>query len=245
MIYFVGAGPGDPELITVKGRALLEKADVVIYTGSLINMELLQFCRPEARLINSASLDLEQIITIMEEAAGRNQLVVRLHTGDPSLYGATGEQMQALEARTIPFAVVPGVSSFLAAAASLPVEFTVPGESQTVIITRREGRTPVPPGESLGDLAEHGSAMVIFLSAGMAEEVQAELLTKYTADTPVAVVEKASWKEERVVRGELQDLARITREAGINKTALIMVGNFLSRRGRSKLYDKEFTHGFR
>ncbi len=245
MIYFVGAGPGDPELITLKGYQLLQKADLVIYTGSLINPELLQYCSSSCERVNSASLDLESIVALMVEAHEANRLVVRLHTGDPSLFGAIGEQMELLEASGIPFIVVPGVSSFLAAAASLKREYTVPEISQTLIITRMEGRTPVPERERLNKLAASGSSMVIFLSVGMIEQVAADLAQHYALDTPVAVVERASWPNERIVQGTLAQLADLTRAAGITKTALIMVGEFLRASGRSKLYDRDFVHEYR
>jgi precorrin-4/cobalt-precorrin-4 C11-methyltransferase len=245
VIYFVGAGAGDPELITYKGYKLLTEADLVIYAGSLVNKEILQYCKEDARIENSATMDLEEIVNSMVSAYEKGQKVVRLHTGDPSLYGAIGEQMEMLKEKGVPFTIVPGVSSFLAAAASLQREYTVPDGTQTVIITRLEGRTPVPASEKLSKLAAHGSSMAIFLSVGMIEKVVDELLEGYPPDTPAAVVEKASWPEERIITGTLKDLARMTKEAGITKTALILVGNFLSDTGRSKLYDREFTHEYR
>ena len=245
MIWFVGAGPGDPELLTIKGYKLLKQADVVVYAGSLVNEALLQNARPGARLINSAVLNLEEIVAVMIEAYRRGQQVVRLHTGDPSLYGAIGEQMQLLDEANIPYAIVPGVSSFLAAAASLKREYTVPDGTQTVIITRVEGRTPVPEQEQLRLLAQHRSSLAIFLSVGLIHKVAEELSQHYPPDTPVAVVEKASWPEERVVKGRLQELADMVTEAGIKKTALILVGEFLSKSGKSKLYDKDFSHEYR
>lgn len=246
MIWFIGAGPGDPELITLKGYKLLQSADTVIYAGSLVNKALLDFTRPNTKIYNSAELDLEEIVELMAAGHQRGENVVRLHTGDPSLYGAIGEQMDLLDRLNIPYQIVPGVSSFLAAAAALQREYTVPEETQTLIITRMEGRTPVPPAEDTKLLAAHGSSMVIFLSVDMIEKVVRQLLQGgYSLDTPAAVIEKASWPEERAVQGSLGTIAALTREAGINKTALIMVGNFLSNTGRSKLYDREFSHGFR
>lgn len=245
MIYFVGAGAGDPELITLKGYKLLREADLVIYAGSLVNPRLLEYCKEGARIENSAHMDLEAIVDLMVEADRKGETVVRLHTGDPSLYGATGEQMKRLRKLNIDFKVVPGVSSFLAAGAALKREFTVPDGTQTVILTRLAGRTPVPETEKLRDLARHKSTMAIFLSAGMIDSVVEELRQGYSPETPVAVVEKASWPEERILQGQLQDLARLVKEAGIKKTALIFVGDFLTRDGLSKLYDKGFSHEYR
>lgn len=246
MIYFVGAGPGDPELITLKGYQLLKEADLVIYAGSLVNEKMLAYTRPDIKIFNSAQLNLEEIVELMAAGHDRGEQVVRLHTGDPSLYGAIGEQMQQLDALGIPYEVVPGVSSFLAAAAAVQREYTVPDETQTLIITRIEGRTPVPPAEEMKLLAAHGSSMVIFLSVDMIEKVVEHMLQGgYSLETPAAVVEKASWPEERIVRGTLSDIAALTRAAGINKTALIMVGHFLRETGKSKLYDREFSHGYR
>jgi precorrin-4/cobalt-precorrin-4 C11-methyltransferase len=245
MIFFVGAGSGDPEFITLKGYRLLQEADLIVYAGSLVNEKILDYTRPGSRLVNSAPLDLEEIMQVMMEAHAQGDQVVRLHTGDPSLYGAIGEQMAILEQEQIPFQVIPGVSSFLAAAASLKKEYTIPDGTQTLIITRLEGRTPVPTAEKLGSLAAHGASMAIFLSIGMIDRVVTELLQEYAPDTPVAVVEKASWPEERIIQGALQDLPALIREAGIKKTALILVGKFLIDSGQSKLYDKEFTHEYR
>jgi len=245
LIFFLGAGPGDPELITLKGYRLLQEADLVVYAGSLVNEKVLEYTKPGTRLINSAHLNLEEIMSLMVEASQKGDKVVRLHTGDPSLYGAIGEQMEVLLTQQIPYQVVPGVSSFLAAAASLKKEYTVPDGTQTLIITRLEGRTPVPDKEKLSSLAAHGASMAIFLSVGMIDQVVKELLEVYAPDTPAAVVEKASWPGEQIIQGTLQDLAVKIKEAGIKKTALILVGNFLKNSGQSKLYDKEFTHEYR
>ena len=223
MIYFVGAGAGDPELITLKGYKLLQEAQLVIYTGSLINKAILKYANPGAELISSAGLNLQEIISLMEDAYNRSEKVVRLHTGDPSLYGAIGEQMEALKAKNIPFSIVPGVSSFLAAAASLKREYTVPGGTQTVIITRLEGRTHVPNGEGLQHLAAHGASMVIFLSTAMIDKVVDELLKSYSPDTPAAVVEKASCPR-RILRSFKIKLVS-NQGGGITKTALVLVEN--------------------
>ncbi|ABO51215.1 precorrin-4 C11-methyltransferase [Desulforamulus reducens MI-1] len=245
MIYFVGAGPGDPELLTVKAWRLLQQADLVVYAGSLVPQQVMGCCREDARLVDSAPLVLEDIISLMVEYHGRNQLVVRLHTGDPSIYGAIGEQMEILDKMDIPYQIVPGVSSFLAAAAAVKREYTVPGGSQTVIITRLAGRTPVPAEQELSGLARHRASLAVFLSVGMVEKVRQELLQGYEPNTPVAVVERASWPEERVCRGTLQELAQLVERAGIKRTALILVGEFLTSGGRSLLYDAGFEHGYR
>ena len=245
MIYFVGAGPGDPEYITLKGYRLIQQADLVVYAGSLVNREILSFAKESARLVDSAPLHLQEIVDCMIEAYNRGEKVVRLHTGDPSLFGAIGEQIDLLKEAGIAFQVIPGVSSFLAAAAALQREYTVPDGTQTVIITRLEGRTPVPEREALSKLASHQSSMAIFLSVGMIEQVVEQLRVSYDIQTPVAVVEKASWQEERIVRGTLADIAEKTKQVGIKKTALILVGEFLQSTGASKLYDKDFVHEYR
>jgi len=241
----VGAGPGDPELITRRGAALLERADAVIYAGSLVDPALLGLCRAGCSVYNSAEMTLEQVLDVMERFRGKE--VVRLHTGDPCLYGAIREQMDALDRLDIPYDLTPGVSSFCGAAAAAGVEYTLPGVSQSVIITRMAGRTPVPERESVAALAAHGASMVIFLSAGMLEGLQAELLKgAYTPETPAALVYKATWPEEKVVRCPLGALARTGREYGISRTALVLVGDFLSAGyERSRLYDPSFTTGYR
>ena len=245
MVHIVGAGPGDPELITVKGRRYLEEADVVIYAGSLVNPALLAVCREDAVIHNSAKMTLDEVIAVIEEAEAAGKMTVRLHTGDPAIYGAIQEQMDAMAKKGIAYDVVPGVSSFLAAAAALRQEYTLPGISQTVINTRQPGRTPVPEREQLRALAAHQSTMCIFLSITMLETVVAELIAGgYPVDTPVAVVYKATWPEQEVVRGTLADIAE--KAVHIQKTALILVGDFLRKSDkRSKLYDPTFTHACR
>jgi len=245
MVHFVGAGPGDPELITRRGAALLERAEAVIYAGSLVNPALLGLCREDCSIYDSAEMTLEQVLDVMERF--REKEVVRLHTGDPCLYGAVREQMDALDKLGIPCDLTPGVSSFCGAAAAAGAEYTLPGVSQSVIITRMAGRTPVPERESVAALAVHGASMVIFLSAGMLEALQAELLKgAYTPETPAALVYKATWPEEKVVRCPLGELARTGREYGISRTALVLVGDFLSAGyERSRLYDPAFTTGYR
>ena len=245
MVHFVGAGPGAPDLITRRGASLLERADVVIYAGSLVNPALLGLCREGCSIYNSAEMTLEQVLAVMKDA--KDQEIVRLHTGDPCLYGAIREQMDQLDELGIPYDDTPGVSSFCGAAAAANAEYTLPGVSQSVIITRMAGRTPVPERESIAALAAHGATMVVFLSAGMLEGLQQELLKgAYTEQTPAALVYKASWPEEKVVRCPLGQLAQAGKEHHISKTALVLVGDFLaSSYERSKLYDPTFTTEFR
>lgn len=247
MIHIVGAGPGAPDLITLRGAELLRQADVVIYAGSLVNPALLGLCREDCRIYNSAQMTLEEVIAVCEAAEQEGKNTVRLHTGDPSIYGAIKEQMDALRERGISYDVTPGVSSMCGAAAAIPAEYTLPGISQTVIITRMAGRTPVPAGEGIADLARHGASMVIFLSAGMLPELQMELLKgAYTEETPAALVYKATWPEERVVHTPLGRLAEAGAAHGISKTALVLVGDFLGDSyERSRLYDPTFTTEFR
>ena len=247
MVHFVGAGPGAPDLITLRGAELLRTADCIIYAGSLVNPALLGLAKTDCAVYNSAEMTLEQVLDVMGAMEAAQKTTVRLHTGDPCLYGAIREQMDALDAAGIPYDDTPGVSSFCGAAAALNAEYTLPGVSQTVIITRMEGRTPVPEREKLASLAAHGSTMVIFLSIGLVEQVQSALLQgAYTALTPAAVVYKASWPEERVVHCSIGTLAETVQQAGITKTALIVVGDFLAGSyERSKLYDPAFTTEYR
>ncbi len=250
MIHFVGAGPGATDLITLRGARLIEAADCIIYAGSLVNPELLAMARPDCAIYNSAKLHLDEVIALFEKYTAAGQTIVRLHTGDPSLYGAIREQLDALKERGIPYDLCPGVSSFAAAAAACEAEFTLPGISQSLIISRQAGRTPVPARESLQSLATHRASMAIFLSAGLTAEVQAELLAGgYPPETPVAIVYKASWPEERVLRCSLSELNAKTQEAEIRKTAMILVGDFLNEDREiyelSKLYDPEFTTEYR
>ena len=247
MIYFIGAGPGAADLITVKGKELLEKCDLCIYAGSLVNPDLLKHCKPECVIMNSAHMTLEEVIAAMVPAAQAGKLVVRLHTGDPSVYGAHREQIDLLRGYNLDYEIVPGVSSFCAAAAALKAEYTLPNVSQSVIITRMEGRTPVPPRQKIADYAAHHATMVIFLSAGMLEKLSGELIKGgYTAQTPAAIVYKASWPDEKIVRCTVGTLAESAAKYGINKTALITVGGFLGNEyDRSELYNPTFAHGFR
>lgn len=246
-IYFIGAGPGDPELITVKGQRILGEADIVIYAGSLVNPALLSLVKQGAQVYNSASMTLAKVITVMLEGVQNNKMVVRLHTGDPSIYGAIQEQMDELNKHNIEYKVIPGVSSFLATAAALKQEYTLPDVSQTVIVTRIEGRTPVPEKESLASLASHNATMCIFLSVHMIEEVVTELIKGgYTETTPIAIVQKASWPEEKIVRGTLGDIAQKIKENDIMRTAMIVVGQCLDTSySLSRLYAPEFAHMYR
>ena len=247
MVHFVGAGPGAPDLITLRGAELLKQADVIIYAGSLVNPALLDMAREDCEIHNSAKMTLEQVIDVMKQAEAAGKTTVRLHTGDPCVYGAIREQMDALDELGIPYDDVPGVSSFCGAAAALRAEYTLPGVSQSVIITRLAGRTPVPDAESLSSMASHGASMAVFLSGGMLERVQEELLKgAYTEDTPAALVYKATWPEEKTVRCTVGTLAQAGEEHGIRKTALVLVGDFLdSPYEKSKLYDPTFTTEFR
>ncbi len=246
-VYFVGAGPGDPDLLTLKGRRLLDQADLIIFAGSLVNPALLTGVRAEIH--DSAALTLQEIVALMIDAHRQGRRVVRLHTGDPAIFGAIREQMVKLDSEGIPYEVVPGVSSMAAAAAALKAELTLPELSQTVIITRQAGRTPVPEGENLASLASHQATMMIFLSAGLITQVVTDLLAGgYPASTPVAVVAKASWPEEQIIRGDLASIGQRVKEAGIIKTAIIAVGRVFGHgelQAVSKLYDAEFAHGFR
>lgn len=246
MISFVGAGPGDVDLITVKGRRLLKEADVIIYAGSLVDARHMDFAKDDADIYNSATMHLDEVLDVMKKSHEAGKDLVRLHTGDPSVYGAIQEQMDALAAWGIDYNVVPGVSSFSAAAASLKREFTLPGVSQTVILTRRAGRTPVPEGESIDKLAAHGASMAIFLSAGQLEALVEDLKKGYADDTPMAVVYKATWADEIIVRSTLKDIVKDMEGRDIYKHAQILIGDFLDTDyDKSKLYDKHFSTEYR
>lgn len=248
MVYFVGAGPGAEDLITLRGARLLETADVVIYAGSLVNPELLKRAKEGCKIYNSAVMTLEEVIQVMVQAEKEGQMTVRLHTGDPCVYGAMREQMDCLEKEGIAYEVCPGVSSFCGAAAALNMEYTLPGISQSVILTRMAGRTPVPDGESISSLASHKASMVIFLSAGMMEELSHELIKGgYEPDTAAAIVYKATWPDEKKVVCTLATLADKAKEHHITKTALIVVGDAVKQAeyDRSKLYDPGFTTEYR
>lgn len=246
-VYIIGAGPGDPDLITVKGAKLIEQADVIIYAGSLVNQKVLDRAKKGAEIYDSASMTLDEVVGVITGAVAWGKTVARVHTGDPSIYGAIKEQIDALADRGIACEVIPGVSSFVAAASRIQKEFTLPAVSQTVILTRVEGRTEVPDKEKLSELAKHRASMCIFLSVQMIEKVVAELVAGgYPPGTPVAVVQKATWPDEKVVQGTLETIAGMVKEAGIGKTAMIMVGDFLdSKYEKSKLYDPGFAHEYR
>ena len=247
MIHFVGAGSGAVDLITVRGARLLQEADVVIYAGSLVNPQLLDSCKSGCEIHNSAKMTLEQVIAVMESAEKAGKTTVRLHTGDSSIYGAVREQFDELEKREIAYDVCPGVSAFCGAAAALKAEYTLPDVSQTVIITRTAGRTPVPERESIRALAAHQATMVLFLSTSLTEQLQAELLAGgYPGTTPVAVVYKATWPEQKIFRCTVDTLHQTVTENGLTKTSLIIVGNCMGDTYmRSLLYHPEFTTEFR
>lgn len=248
MIYIVGAGSGAVDLITIRGARLLQKANVVVYAGSLVNPQILtEYTKPECQIYDSARMTLEEVLQVLLAGEKAGLTVVRLHTGDPCLYGAIREQMDALDAQGVAYEVVPGVSSFCGAAAALRAEYTLPGVSQSVIITRMAGRTSVPEREEIEMLASHGATMVIFLSTGFLLELRERLLAGgYAADTPAAIVYKATWPDEKVVHGTVDKLPQMAEENGIEKTALILVGGFLGNQyDRSKLYNPSFSHGYR
>lgn len=247
MINFVGAGPGAVDLITVRGKELLEGADIIIYAGSLVNPQLLNYAKKDCEIYNSASMTLSQVIEVMLKGERENKSVVRLHTGDPSIYGAIREQMDELDKHNVEYKVCPGVSSMFGAAAALKCEYTLPDVSQSVIVTRMAGRTAVPEKEDITLLAGHNATMVIFLSTGMLKELSEKLIKGgYSENTPAAIVYKATWEDEIVVKTTVARLEKSAKEKGITKTALIIVGNFLGDKYEySRLYDPAFTHEFR
>ncbi|AHJ12820.1 MULTISPECIES: precorrin-4 C(11)-methyltransferase [Sulfurospirillum] len=245
-VYFIGAGPGDPELITIKGQRLVREADIIIYAGSLVPIEVIACHKEGAEIYNSASMDLDEVMDITIAGVKEGKSVARVHTGDPSIYGAHREQMDILESHGIDFDVIPGVSSFLASAAALKKEFTLPDVSQTVICTRLEGRTPVPEAESLDKLASHQASMAIFLSVQMIDKVVEKLVLHYPPNTPVAIIQRASWPDQKIVEGTLETIEEKVKEANITKTAQILVGWFMGNEySKSRLYDKYFTHEYR
>lgn len=248
-VYFVGSGPGDPELITLKAKKLVEQADIIIYSGSLFNPKNLEYARKEAKLYDAAVIDREKIYQILRDSANEGKLAIRFHDGDPALFSTIREQIDKLEADGIKCKVVPGVTAILGAAADLNLELTLPGITQTLIVTRAELRTPVPERESIAELARHGATMAFYLSVHLIGDVVKELLRggAYTEKTPAAVVYRATWDDEKIIKGTLGDIAKKTREAKIIKTALIIVGDVIApaKYEYSKVYDAGFTHGYR
>jgi precorrin-4/cobalt-precorrin-4 C11-methyltransferase len=248
MVNFVGAGPGAVDLITVRGMELLKKADIIIYAGSLVNPELLSYAKDGAQVYNSATMTLDEVLDVMKKGAAEGREIVRLHTGEPSIYGAVREQMDALDEAGIEYSSCPGVTACFGAAASLDLEYTLPEVSQSLIITRLEGRTAVPEGERIELLAQHGASMAIYLSAGMMDELSRKLMQGgYSADTPAAIVYKATWPEEKKIVCTVGTLAESARQEEIYKTAVVLVGDAIGcgDYGKSKLYDPTFSTEFR
>lgn len=248
MVYFVGAGTGAADLITVRGMRLLQRADVIIYAGSLVNPELLDYARAECEIYNSAKLTLDEVVDLMRRADDQGKMTVRLHTGDPSIYGAVREQMDALDGLGISYESCPGVSACFGAAASLNLEYTLPGISQSLIITRMEGKTKVPPAESIESFAAHRASMAVYLSAGMLKELSARLIAGgYRKETPAALVYKATWKDEEAYTCTVETLERTATENGITKTALVLVGEVITHQNyhKSRLYAPDFSTEFR
>ena len=248
MVHIVGAGPGAPDLITVRGKELLEKADVIIYAGSLVNPALLDYKKPDCAVYDSAKMTLEEVIEVVVQAELSGKMTARLHTGDPCIYGAVREQMDELDQRGISYEICPGVSSFCGAASAMKMEYTLPEVTQSVIITRMAGRTPVPERESIASFAAHGATMVIFLSTGMLKELSKELIRGgYSPETPAAICYKATWPEEKTVVCTVSTLDECAQREQIRKTALILVGDAVSQSNysRSLLYDPSFTTEFR
>lgn len=251
IVAFIGAGPGDPELITIKGLNSIKKANIVIYAGSLVNPEILQYASPGTPVYNSAGMDYKEICKIYAENRNKEGIIARIHTGDPSVYGAIQEQIDFCRKENIPWEVIPGVSSFQAAAAALGQELTLPGVSQTVVLSRISGRTPVPEKESLEKLAVSQPSLILFLSISQIENICAVLAPIYGENTVCAVVYRASWPDEQIIMGTLEDMAVRVEEAGITRQALIMIGEVFRAQKEpffyefSKLYDPEFTHGWR
>ena len=246
-VYFVGCGPGDPELLTIKAKKLIQNADVVVYSGSLIPPEIIKLCK-KAKLYNAAKLVREEIFDILKTNAKKGKLVIRLHDGDPSIYGAIREQTDNLQKERIEFEIVPGITSFLASAAALGSELTLPGVTQTIIITRAESRTKVPKHEKISELAKHKATMIFYLSIHLLSDIVKQAIEGgYPKSTPVAAVYRASWKDEKVIRGTLNDIVKKVRDEKITRTAIIIICDVVNPKSYeySKLYDKTFSHGFR
>lgn len=248
-VYFVGSGPGDPELITLRAKKLVEEADTIIYSGSLLNPRILQYAKKGVQLYDAAIIDREKIYQILHDSANEGKIAIRFHDGDPALFSAIREQIDKLESEGIMCKVVPGVTALFGAAADTNLELTLPGVTQTLIITRAELRTPVPQRESIAELAKHGATMAFYLSVHLIEEIVNEILKSgvYTGKTPAMVVYRATWEDEKIIKGTLEDIAKKTKEAKIIKTALIIVGEAIapSKYEYSKVYDAKFTHGYR
>lgn len=245
-VFFIGAGPGDPELLTIKGRKIIKRADIVIYAGSLIDREILSLTKNGAQIYDSSRMNLDEIIKIFGEAREKNGIIARIHSGDPSLYGAIQEQMDWCKKEEIPYEVIAGVSSFSAAAAKIKQELTLPGVSQSVILTRVSGRTRVPLEEDIAHLAKIKATMVIFLSIQEIDKIVEKLLSGYSKDTPAVIVHRVSWPDEKIIRGTLSNIAQKVKKAGITRQAVILVGDVLRKKyQKSKLYDASFTHSFR
>lgn len=246
-VYFVGCGPGDPDLLTIKAKKLIQKADVIVYSGSLIPKEIIKISK-KAQLHDAAKLVREEIFTILRDNALKGKVVVRLHDGDPSIYGAIREQIDNLKQEKIDYEVVPGITSFLASAAALGCELTLPGVTQTIIITRAESRTKVPKREQISQLAKHNATMIFYLSVHLVSDIVQEAIKGgYAKSTPVAVVYRASWEDEKIIKGTLQDIIKKVRDEKIVRTAIIIIGDIINPRSYeySRLYDKTFTHGYR
>jgi precorrin-4/cobalt-precorrin-4 C11-methyltransferase len=248
-VFFVGSGPGDPELITIKAKRLLEEADVIIYSGSLLNPKVLRYAKKEARLYDAALLDREKIYQILRDSTNNGKIAIRFHDGDPGLFSTIREQIDKLEKDGIQCKVVPGITALLGAASAMNLELTLPGNTQTVIITRAEFRTPVPEREKIAELAKHGATMAFYLSVHLITDIVEELLQGgvYTKETPAAIVYRATWEDQQIIKGTLGDIAKKTKESKIIKTALIIVGDAIAPKQYefSKVYDAGFTHGYR
>lgn len=245
-VYFIGAGPGDPELLTLKAVKMIKRADIVIYAGSLVNKSILSLVKQSARIYDSSRMNLNEITGIFEKQKHSSKIIARIHSGEPSIYGAIQEQMDYCDEKKITFEVIPGISSFQAAAAALKQELTLAGVSQTVILSRLSGRTRVPPRENLTRLAKIRATMIIFLSILEIEKVVRKLKSGYSSDTPVAVLERVSFPKARIIRGTLKDISEKIKSAEIKRQALIIVGDVLRKKyQKSKLYDKNFSHSFR
>jgi len=246
-VYIIGAGPGDPGLITVRGAELIARCPVVLYTGSLVPREVVARASADALVLDSSGMTLDEIVRVIEDARDRGEDVARVHTGDPTIFGSTAEQMRRMDELGIPYEIVPGVSSFTAAAAAIGRELTLPELSQTVILTRAEGRTPMPPREKLCDLAAHQATLCLFLSVTLLRDVTAALTPAYGADCPVAIVHRATWPDQVIVRGTLADIRERARAAGLKSQSMILIGRALTAHdfASSKLYDPSFSHGYR